>query len=149
MGTYVRTLVQYADNRSAVFGVDDPEGLGQNYDAFAVLVGVKNYHYIAPMFPQREEPDFVKDVDRGRMGYHYHYKTYFTLEEFEAFDFDQPLKFLPNKKPLEPLYQHRADDVQDGDTYRSFIERETFIFKWIATLKNSDTPVTAIALFFD
>jgi hypothetical protein len=154
MSTYAITLLKYADSEILDdHCAEDELGLGQSYDAFAVLAGIKNYHSIVPLFePFRELPPELAKVKHlfGYVGafFQYYYRTWFTLEEFDQLDLDRPLEFLPDKAKNDfDLPDHRRDDVQSGDTYRSFIERKTTIFTWIEKLKQENAKV--VILGFD
>ncbi len=160
MGTYARVVVKYKAEEGLVPVPDELE-LPQGYCGFAVLAGTRNIHSIVPMFPVRDEHPLVTaackadtsdclmwaNLDEVRYGLFRGYfpKTWFTLDELAAFDFDQPLAFLPKRKPLGDLDQHRAIEIQDGDTYRSFIERETSLFAWFEKLKQEGVELVIVA----
>lgn len=154
MGTYAITLIKYADSDYLEeHQLDDELALRQLYNAFAVLTGVKNRHSIVPLFePARELPPEIGDIKK-LFGYHgeyfmFYYRTWFTLDEFDKLDLDRPLEFLPDKAKNDlNLVDHHKNDVQPGDTYRSFMERETSIFQWIEKLKQANAK--AVVLGFD
>lgn len=154
MGTYAITLLKYDDSELLDdHRSEDELALSQSYDAFAVLAGIRNHHSIVPLFePLRELPPELAKVKHlfgydGRY-FQYYYRTWFTLEEFDQLDLDRLLEFLPDKaKNDHDIPDHRKGDVQPGDTYRSFIERETTIFSWIEKLKQEN--VKAVVLGFD
>jgi hypothetical protein len=153
MGTYCRVVTKYYGSDCPICEEEEPLALNQSYTTFAILAGVRNYLYIKPIFDERPpEDDMVKYTRGGDNRWYslfgpYYLRTWFTIEEFEAFDFDQPIQPVSDSFIVDHLSDRRKDVLCAGDTYRTLIERETGIFEWIAALKADG--VEKVYLAFD
>lgn len=147
MSCQCKTFVRQAgDDRFYLVDVEDPLTLNQNYNAFALLADVRNYHSIVPILEMKDltlVDDLINENDLGS----WHIYNWFYVAEVLTLDIDRPLEFKPNKKPLGAILAHRAADVQPGDTYRSFMERETTLLLWFNYLIANQ--IEAVVLAFD
>lgn len=153
MGTYAKVILELesGDIVSCTTARQNIE-LYQDYDAFAVLVGQRNYNNIKPIFEGRPLTDKqLEKINDFYDGDYYICLLNFTIAEYDAFDLDKPLEFLPgladSKNPNKHL-QHRWC-IQDSDTYRSFIGRETSLTDWIERIKKVTPAVSRIYVLFD